>query len=714
MAYNFVACKPEEYSIKKGVFKYTGTADAIIIPDDVAEITNASIKNVKAIKLINATPIISTNRVECFEVDDTNSQYTSVDGVLFSKDKTTLIAYPVLCKEDEYTVPDSVSVIGKNAFANASLKNISVNSTNVSIIEEGAFKLTKKLLSFVWPSSVYEVSTSAFEGSGIKSIVLSGAVEKIGRAAFWNCISLTEINIPDSVKCIEMVAFNNCKKLASIELPDCVETIPSNCFGFCESLCTVKLPINLKVIEDLAFNQCKSLTSISLPDGLLVIGDSAFSFTGITSISVPSTVTETGTIFLNIHEVEYNGTMSEESKKKKAVVDEQKRQWAEIDEKMKQLDEKIAEIKEDGLYIYQQNAKRLVKKRDENQAKLNALYAARKYSEYNALLLETNEIPSRAVCVYNCCGKNIKLYQRNKLDCTFAIEADGIVHLINRCFMGLRDEEHNFSADASQLDKAIMAGIAGGSFLGYAAAKTAQIYNVINAGVTIYNTKTDQDIVRIRFGDNYRVHTAQFEAIAAKINEFNMALLKCVQEFASPDEIATAGYIDSSIDAIRADIESKQTRLAEKECREKEDSKNRFDSYWKLHTEEKRQLEEEIVDLKERIKNIKNQYSAQISALNKKLENALDSSGIPEIKNQIVNLEKQKASLGLFKGKEKKVLQAQIEALSAEAEAKNAALSQERFALENEIEALRKASTAECEPMNKRINEINAELNRER
>lgn len=737
MNYNFVVCSSKEYSIKNGVLKYTGTSDAIIIPDDVTEITNASVKNVKAIKLMQSTPAILTNKVEWFEVDDDNSRYVSIDGILFSKDKTKLIAYPILRKEDEYIVPDFVREIGENAFANAALKHITVNSTTISTIGEGAFRQTKKLSSFEWPESVTELKSFVFNKSGIKSVTLPRTINRIDIAAFGGCSSLANIEIPDSLQYISRNAFSGCESITKIELPDTIETIPSCCFDGCKNLCSIKLPAHinsicsyaferceklttislpdgLKRIENNAFNNCKGLTAISLPDGLMIIGDWAFRSTGIASISVPSTVTETGTIFSDIKEVEYTGTMSEESQKKKAVADEKKKQLAEIYATINRIDEKIAEIKEDGAYIYQQNAIRLVKKRDENQAKLNALFAARNYPDYNALLLLTNEIPSKAICVYNCCGKNIKIYQRNKVDCTFAIENDGIVHLINVGSMGYRDKDHDFSIDASQLDKAIMTGIAGGSFLGYLATKTAQTYTVINAGVTIYNTKTNQDIVRIRFGDNYKVTTSQFNAIVPKIDEFNSALLKCVQDDVSPDEIATAGYIDSSIDEIRAKIESKKTRLAEKERKEKEDAKNRFDAYWAEHADEKEQLEAERRELNKQIEALQSNLNDQIASYNKDISDIPGTTEISDLDLRIKQLSDQKASLGIFKGKEKKALQNQIEQAFAEKTAIQSKMNSEKQLIGNKIASAKSEFDKKAESMRSRIQVINTELTKPR
>ena len=92
-----------------------------------------------------------------------------------------------------------------------------------------------------------------------------------GENAFDECISLTNITIPDSVTSIGQFAISNCPSLTSVTIPDSVTSIGTY-----------------------AFNSCSSLTSVTIPDGVASIGAAAFDgCTGLTSITVNATTPPT-------------------------------------------------------------------------------------------------------------------------------------------------------------------------------------------------------------------------------------------------------------------------------------------------------------------------------------------------------------------------------------------------------------------------------------
>ena len=109
-------------------------------------------------------------------VDSSNPSFCSESGVLFNKDKTTLIYYP-LGKTGSYTIPDEVTAIGDYAFYYCS------GLTSVTI-----------------PSSVTSIGGSAFQHcTGLTSITIPNSVTSIVNLAFWDCDSLTIVYIPSGV-----------------------------------------------------------------------------------------------------------------------------------------------------------------------------------------------------------------------------------------------------------------------------------------------------------------------------------------------------------------------------------------------------------------------------------------------------------------------------------------------------------------------------------
>ena len=101
-------------------------------------------------------------------------------------------------------------------------------------------------------------------------------LETISDDAFSNCVQLTSIELPRSIKHIGARAFSNCKKLASLNLPTSLRSIGEEAFSGCLLLRLSELPTSLKSIEAGTFRDCRALTTMTLPSALTHIGDEAF------------------------------------------------------------------------------------------------------------------------------------------------------------------------------------------------------------------------------------------------------------------------------------------------------------------------------------------------------------------------------------------------------------------------------------------------------
>ena len=243
---------------------------------------------------------------------DTNNKYYSNDeyGVLFNKDKTTLIQYPKGNTRTTYTIPDSVTSIGNYAF-------------------DGCDRLTSVTI----PDSVTSIGNYAFDWcDSLTSVTIGNSVASIGNRAFYNCDSLISITIPDSVTSIGNYAFEDCDRLASVTIPDSVTSIGEKVFIFCDSLTSVTIGNSVTSIGNYAFSNCDSLeritvdinnkyysndeygvlfnkdkttliqypngntrTTYTIPDSVTRIGEFAFSDSeSLTSVTIGNSVTSIG------------------------------------------------------------------------------------------------------------------------------------------------------------------------------------------------------------------------------------------------------------------------------------------------------------------------------------------------------------------------------------------------------------------------------------
>ena len=135
-----------------------------------------------------------------------------------------------------------------------------------------------------------------YMNSKVKKVVIEKGVTTIGKYAFCNCTSLTDITIPDSVTSIGDSAFSYCSSLTNITIPDSVTSIGDSAFSGCWDLTSITIPDSITTIGESAFSGCRSLTSITIPDSVTSIGNSSFSNCWyLTSITIPNSVTSIGT-----------------------------------------------------------------------------------------------------------------------------------------------------------------------------------------------------------------------------------------------------------------------------------------------------------------------------------------------------------------------------------------------------------------------------------
>ena len=136
-------------------------------------------------------------------IEPESDYYCSVDGVLYDKSLTKLVACPG-ARSGAYTIPDTVTAIGDDAFVDCA-----------------------KLTSVAIPESVTSIGAYAFSGcSGLQSIVIPYGVEVIGQGTFQDCSSLESVTVPDSVTSIGDSAFDDCSESLVIygKAGSCAET----------------------------------------------------------------------------------------------------------------------------------------------------------------------------------------------------------------------------------------------------------------------------------------------------------------------------------------------------------------------------------------------------------------------------------------------------------------------------------------------------------
>ena len=209
-------------------------------------------------------------------------------------------------------LPDSVKIIGEGAFGQTNIMSVILGAGVCEIGEQafvGCKELTDVVLgkmntnigndsSILGASSLEIIGDSAFrECAKLEKIEMPATLKKVGSYAFretdlyksangvvyagnwvvdYNEKIGADVAFAEGTVGIANYAFYNCSTLSNVTMPDSVKTVGRAAFYDCSALISVELPATLTVIEDYTFYRCKSLNPISLPPMLTYIGRSAF------------------------------------------------------------------------------------------------------------------------------------------------------------------------------------------------------------------------------------------------------------------------------------------------------------------------------------------------------------------------------------------------------------------------------------------------------
>lgn len=275
-----------------------------------------------------------TTDLERIVVDDNNREYSSVDGVLYDKQKTEMLAVPgkltgkVTIPEGiqrigdycfsrvgitEIELPEKLKYIGVAAFENTALTRVEIPdsvveigkmafqdcfdleqaklSKNISEISECLFISDNKLQNIEIPDNVEKIGAGAFISTGIKYLTLGSKMKSISDDAFVGCDQLQYISVDEAnlyFKAQDGILYNKegtnlvltpMMISGEVIIPEGVKRLEASAFDKREKLTKIVIPDSVEYIGTDCFTACTALKDISIGDGVSFIGQSAFSMT---------------------------------------------------------------------------------------------------------------------------------------------------------------------------------------------------------------------------------------------------------------------------------------------------------------------------------------------------------------------------------------------------------------------------------------------------
>ena len=282
------------------IIDYTGTAADLEIPQ---EIDGYSVTTIGDYAFEDCTSLLSVTvpagitvigdgafwdctSLANINVSADNTAYTSVDGVLFSKDMTDLLQYPIGNARTEYAIPDGVINVSNYLFWGCTtLKNLIIPDSVAVIGIDALWRcLSLENINVSADNKVY---------SSVDGVLFNKDKTELLQYPIGN--PRTAYSIPNGVTSIAGYSFPECASIESITFPDSVTSIGETAFAACSSLKSVELGSGVKTIGDYAFAWCGALTDVKIPYGVTTIGESAFdSCTSFANITFPDSVTSIG------------------------------------------------------------------------------------------------------------------------------------------------------------------------------------------------------------------------------------------------------------------------------------------------------------------------------------------------------------------------------------------------------------------------------------
>lgn len=338
----------KDFIIKSGVVtKYLGDNEVVIIPEGIRELSpglfwdNQIIKevrlpntliNISGDTFYNCTNLEKVNiPVNCkhmgnnpfagctkIKVINESSYFNLVDGVLYNKDFTRLIYYPISNINEKYVIDSRCKIVGKHSFYLCNkLKELEIPSSVIKL-ENNPFSgcnqiriNNKSEYYHIVDSVIYDRDYSSVIGC-LNSIntdcLFLKDVKRICRNSFWNCKGIKKIILPKTLESIGYNPFVSCSNIefesysnkyvvynnalytadksklvcypakyavGEVHLPDETITLERGAFSGCDKLTNIYLH-NVSIISKTCFTNCNSLVSVYCSDLVTYIGEWAF------------------------------------------------------------------------------------------------------------------------------------------------------------------------------------------------------------------------------------------------------------------------------------------------------------------------------------------------------------------------------------------------------------------------------------------------------
>ncbi|MGN0224587.1 MAG: leucine-rich repeat domain-containing protein [Prevotella sp.] len=223
----------------------------------------------KNVKDIHGGLLAGDKLIKEITVSEENQHFVSIDGVVYTRDLKTLVAYPCGSGRKVYKVLEGTEELGMGAFMESDIEEI-ILPESLTSIGDSCFYFCEKLRQLIMPDSVTKLGFRSLAYCWcLEHLHLSTSLETIESQTFNGCVSLKRLDVPGSVKTIDAsaIAWNE-EGFEEIILHEGVEEITAehgkNSFMFAKQsvLRKIYIPSTLKYLTTGMFSNCTDLESL--------------------------------------------------------------------------------------------------------------------------------------------------------------------------------------------------------------------------------------------------------------------------------------------------------------------------------------------------------------------------------------------------------------------------------------------------------------------
>lgn len=193
--------------------------------NNISGITDLFIEETGAIDIRKLQRMLTSrgfDRLVNIHID--NKYYTSINGIIYSRDKQTLVLASS-GREGVVNIPEGTKIIANEAFAQSHVEEINCPDS-LEYIKDGAFRICSFLTKINFGKGLKQIGESFRNTSGVfayccmlKDVVIPKSVEEIGKFAFFHCNELSNVTFNEGIRGIGLSAFAFCPNLTNVELP---------------------------------------------------------------------------------------------------------------------------------------------------------------------------------------------------------------------------------------------------------------------------------------------------------------------------------------------------------------------------------------------------------------------------------------------------------------------------------------------------------------